>query len=395
MKALQRHPADVNLSNWQSPPFSEWAFQNVCEIVSSARIEAGPGDSLPLPQEHRALDHFRLESANRAPMNLGEFQEATQTDALIVVIDGRIAYEFYDHGMTPTTRHILMSASKSIVGLIVGILLHRGSLDLDEQISRLLPEVAHTGYRSATFRHVLDMRTGVRLSPVEQATYEAATNWVPLQQGAQVTDLRAFFTTLQSRLNPHGGPFSYVSANTDLLGWALERASGKSIAALVTELLWKPMGAECGAYVTVDRGGLARCTGGFCMTARDLARIGQLLVDGGRHRDREVIPEAWIDDIAGNGDRQAWKNGEFAKYFPYETMSYRSGWYVIHDEPQILFAMGIYGQNLFVDRANRLVIAKLSSHKVPLDYAAIALTHQAVQEIRRCLIGGPRRPLEV
>ena len=91
--------------------------------------------------------------------------------------------------------------------------------------------------------------------------------------------------------------------------------------------------------------------------------------------------------FAENGDRDAWKRGEFANGFAGMNMHYRSGWYVIDDAPKILFAMGIHGQNLFVDRANRLVIAKISSQNSPVDYQALPLTHRAFVKIRRCLLG--------
>jgi len=155
----------------------------------------------------------------------------------------------------------------------------------------------------------------------------------------------------------------------------------------VSELLWRPIGAEHAACIAVDREGAPRCTGGLCTTARDLARLGQLVVDGGSRGSRQIIPPALIHDIAANGDPEAWKNGEFAASFGSRRMSYRSGWYIIHNEPQILFAMGIHGQNLFVDRANRIVVAKLSSQDNPIDYRATALTHRAVAELRRCLAG--------
>ena len=122
------------------------------------------------------------------------------------------------------------------------------------------------------------------------------------------------------------------------------------------------------------------------MTTRDLARLGQLMVQGGRCGEQAIIPAAWIDDIRQNGDRQAWKDGEWAKLLAYRTMSYRGGWYVIDDEPKTLFAMGIHGQNLFVDQANRLVIAELSSQGSPVDLPAWRLTHQALPELRRCLL---------
>jgi CubicO group peptidase (beta-lactamase class C family) len=73
------------------------------------------------------------------------------------------------------------------------------------------------------------------------------------------------------------------------------------------------------------------------------------------------------------------------RLFGYQQICYRGGWYVIGDAPQALFAMGIYGQNLFVDPQHRLVIAKLSSQGVAVDNAAWALTHRALPELRRCL----------
>ena len=172
-----------------------------------------------------------------------------------------------------------------------------------------------------------------------------------------------------------------------MLGWAIEHATGKPCAELVSAVLWQPMGAETDAYVTLDRQGLARCAGGVCATVRDLARLGQLIVNGGRRRGRQVIPLPWIDDLAKNGDRQAWTAGEWARLFPYRNMSCRSGWYVVDDAPAMVFAMGIYGQNLFVDVPNRLIIAKLSSQAAPVDPKAWALTHRAIAQIRHYLLG--------
>jgi CubicO group peptidase (beta-lactamase class C family) len=69
------------------------------------------------------------------------------------------------------------------------------------------------------------------------------------------------------------------------------------------------------------------------------------------------------------------------------NMRYRSGWYVIDDAPQILFAMGVHGQNLFVDATNGMVIAKLSSQAQPIEPQSIWLTHKAVAEFARCFRG--------
>ena len=209
-----------------------------------------------------------------------------------------------------------------------------------------------------------------------------------LPEGATVQGLHDFFAHVKGAPAVHGGPFRYVSANTDLLGWVVERATGRPFVTLLSELLWRPMGADTDASMTLDRMGAPRCTGGMSATARDFARIGQLLIDRGRSGSVEIVPERLIADIENNGDPDAWATGEWGAAFApiSKNMSYRSGWYVINDAPQTLFAMGIHGQNLFVDRTNKIVIAKFSSLNDRVDLRALPLTHMAVAEIRRCLL---------
>jgi hypothetical protein len=172
-----------------------------------------------------------------------------------------------------------------------------------------------------------------------------------------------------------------------LLGWAIERATGQTIAALLSARIWQPMGAENPAYITLDRKGLARCAGGLCATARDFARLGQLIVDDGRRGARPIIPASVISDITDNGDADAWRNGQWGKAFASisTNMRYRSGWYLVDDQPKTMFAMGIHGQNLFIDRANRIVVAKLSSWKQRVDYVPLWATHRGFERLQRKL----------
>ena len=376
----------VDLSNWRRPPFNRWAFRNIRAILPTDPVPA-PRDAWALPvASTRPLDDFELRGAGGAALDLDAFLRASATDAIVVLHEGRVVFEAYGNGNAPRDRHILMSATKSVMGLLAGILVERGDLGVDDLASDHVPEVAATAYRGATVRHLLDMRTGVVLDAAQGHAYVAAANWDPVEPADASWNLHAFFTGLSAPHADHGGPFRYVSANTDLLGWVIERAAGRSVATLLSTLLWQPMGAAVEAAITLDRAGAARCTGGLCASARDFARLGQLVAQGGRREGVAIVPEAWIEDIAHNGDRNAWRKGEFAAAFGLRAMSYRSGWYVTHDEPTVISAMGVHGQNLFVDRANRIVVAKLSSFASPIDGAASALTHRAVDEIRRCLL---------
>jgi CubicO group peptidase (beta-lactamase class C family) len=127
----------------------------------------------------------------------------------------------------------------------------------------LVPEVGGTAYQGATMRRLLDIRAGVAFDEDYLATsgpiitYRKATNWVPLDPGEVPSDLRSFFRTMTERDGPHGGRFHYVSPNTDLLGWVIERVTGRRYPDLISALIWRPMGAARSAYITVDRLGRA------------------------------------------------------------------------------------------------------------------------------------------
>jgi CubicO group peptidase (beta-lactamase class C family) len=377
----------VTLANWRTPPFNRWAFHHVREIVPSADIPNDPDRVWRLAAAPMDLGRLEIDPG----LGFEAFLEKTSTDALVILHRGRIVFETLRSGMTRDTQHILMSVSKSMLGLVSGILASQGRIDLARPVTDLVPEVADTAYRGASLRQLLDMRAGIAFdeshnipSPAIIA-YRKSTLWGPMDPGEAPTDLRGFYRTLTKSDGPHDGRMHYVSPNTDLLGWAIERATGERYADLMSRLFWKPLGAERSAYITVDRLGAPRCAGGYCATAHDLARVGQLIVQGGRRDSAEIIPAGWIEDVFAKGDRDAWDKGDFIPYYGDLPIHYRSKWYVRHGASPLLFGMGIHGQNLFVDRAREIVIAKLSSQPLPLDADMIQLTMRAVERIREFL----------
>src|SRR3954470_14619859 len=365
----------VTLANWRAAPFNRWGFQHVRELIPTADIPNDPRRVRELSAAKTNVD-VRIEPGAGEPLTLQGVLAETDTDGFVILHRGTIIAEHYANGMTPETPHILMSFSKSMMGLLFGSL----EVDAERPITDFVPEVAETAYRDASVRHLLDMRTGVKFAEDYLATegpiveYRKATGWNALGPGEVAGDLHSFYRVLKERDGPHGGRFHYISTNSDLLGWVIERATGRRYADLMSEFVWQPIGAERSAYITVDRLGAPRCAGGMCVTARDLARVGHWMIEQ---------PTAWIEDIEKSGDRKAWDEGSFAGYFPGLPMHYRSQWYVLHGEAPLVFGVGIHGQHLFVDRKNELVIAKLSSQAQPMDAARIGLTLRAVSQIRK------------
>ena len=382
----------VTLANWRTSPFNRWAFQHVRELVPSADIPNDPATVLELPSDPVDLGTLSIESDGGGLLSFDAFLDETSTDGLVIISRGRVVFEYYANGMTPETPHILMSVSKSLLGLLAGVVTARGDLEPDRPVTDVLPEVAGTAYKGATIRQLLDMRAGVAFDEDYLASagpiiaYRKATNWQPLEPGEAPSDLRSFYREMTESGGPHGGPLHYVSPNTDLLGWVIERATGRRYADLMSELIWKPMGAGGSAYITVDRLGAPRCAGGLCATVRDLARVGQLIVQGGARGRAAIIPEGWLEDLIEGGDPEAWAAGDLADYFTGVPMRYRSQWYVQDGEAPVLFGLGIHGQYLFVDRTHGIVMSKVSSQALPLDGERIALTMRAVSRIRRFLV---------
>ncbi len=383
--------AQVTLANWRTAPFNKWAFHHVREIVPSAEIPNDPEAVTAVPMSLEDLSSLGAADDAGRSLDLDGFLEATDTDALVILKGGRIIHESYANGMDRGTPHILMSVSKSMLGLLAGILVDRGILDLERQVTDIVPEVKPTAYAGATVRDLLDMRAGITFDEDYLATsgtiieYRKATNWNPLGPGETESDLRAFYANLTEGDGPHGGRFHYVSPNTDLLGWIIERSAGARYVDLMSELLWRPMGAGRSAYITVDRLGAPRVAGGMCATARDLALVGRMVASDGAIEGRQIVPAAWIADITSAGDPDAWNAGDFAALFPGVPMHYRSKWYIERPGPSggaMLFGVGVHGQNLFVDAARDLVIAKFSSQALPLDETRIALTTRWVTGVR-------------
>jgi CubicO group peptidase (beta-lactamase class C family) len=139
------------------------------------------------------------------------------------------------------------------------------------------------------------------------------------------------------------------------------------------------MGAELDADVSVDPYGGARAAGGMCVTARDMARVGQLVAGGGGG----VIPAEFISDLRDGGDPVT---GHDLDMLP--GGAYRSSWYQPRWEPGVALAIGIHGQSIYADAGRNVVVAKQSCWPDPVVEADELLAARAGQAIAHHLKGG-------
>jgi CubicO group peptidase (beta-lactamase class C family) len=371
-------PNRASLANWREAPYCHWAFHHVREIIPSAKISNDP------------IDVWKLESGtiDTSSLGLDDAMVKTDSDAVVILHKDKLVHETYRNGMTWRDPHILMSVSKSMLGLVAGTLVERGELAENDLVTKHVPELANTAYAGAKVRDLLDMRAGVLFEEDYLATdgpiidYRFAANWNPVPKDYVASDLRSFMSLLTRSDGPHGGRFHYVSPNTDLLAWVFERATGIRYAELVSERLWRPLGAEAAGYITVDRIGGARAAGGKCLLARDLARVGMMMANGGQRDGKQVVPASWLEDIIKNGDPQAWKDGDFYNKMDQRDIHYRSKWYIQRDAEPLIFGVGIHGQFLFVDPAKKLSVAWFASRNSPLDTLSFEKTLATIEKMR-------------
>ena len=361
----------VTLANWRKAPFSAWGFRNVRQLIPTANIAAAR-QAVGLEMALEELGAIGFIGHDGKPATVGQALRATDTDALVVLRRGRIAMEWYGSGMNATTPHIVFSVSKSICGMLGGILWDRGLLDPDDRVIDYIPELESSVYAGCTVRHLLDMAVGIAFNEDYEdprgdvVRYRHAAGWDPLPAGEAPIDLRRFLAGQKPDGARHGEVFHYVSTNTDVLGWVYERACDQPYADILSEYLWAPLGAEHDGYITVDARNAMRAAGGICVTPRDLARFGEMIRRRGVADGRQVVPGAWIDDINANGDPEAWARAEMAELFP--QASYRNQWYRIDREGCVLVAFGIHGQFIYIHPEAELVIIRMASENTPLDF---------------------------
>jgi CubicO group peptidase (beta-lactamase class C family) len=382
----------LTLDNWQSAPQLHWTFQHIAEFLPTAVISRGDGPIADLPFSPTGLSAIpMLNPVTGRRTTVGRVMAATATDGWIVYRHGQILAEKYYGGMVVDTAHLLMSVSKSMIGMVAGALHDEDVLDIEAQVTAYVPPLAGSGYAGASVRDLLDMRSGISFSEeylnpaAEVRLLEQAIGWAPRTVPDLPTTMYDYLVTLHQK-SAHGGPFEYRSCETDVLGWVCEAASGLRMPELMSRVLWSRIGAQSDATIGVDSVGTGMFDGGINACLRDLVRFGVLYLTGGTSlTGAHVVAPSWIaDTFAGGIDSRA----AFAASPGDNRMPggmYRNQCWFPYPGDNVLLCLGIHGQMIYVNPAANLVAAKLSSWPLPQDAAKLFATIAAFDEIAASL----------
>ena len=354
-------------SNYFSFPKLRWTVCHLRELLPTEQVSRGIG--APSVWEYD-LDEAAIDALTFTPMGATEemsWEEslaANYTDGMLIIHEGRIIYERYSGCLDEAGKHGAMSMTKSLTGLLAEILVVEGELDDTALVESIIPELADSAFGNATVRQVMDMTTGLEYSEDYSDPnagiwiYSAAASPLPKPEGYEGPD--GYFQFLQT-VQPegeHGEAFHYKTINTDALGWIISRVTDMEVTELISERLWSRMGAEQDAYMTVDGRGVPFAGGGLSAGLRDLGRIGLLMLNEGEMNGERLFPAEVVANIREGGSREAFAS---AGYATLEGGSYRSMWWLFHNENGAFAARGVYGQTIYVDPVADMVLVRFAS----------------------------------
>lgn len=318
-------------------------------VLALASPPAATGDGWEVSSlAAEGLDQARLDALERSLIE-GQYQPP---DALVVARNGRLVYEQYWNGFGPERLHDLRSATKSITSLLAGIAMDRGHIvGADARAVTFFPEyqgLFRGDDRKAriTLAHLLAMSSGLECN-----------DWNPASAGNEEKMYRSrdwlrFVLGLPAVHEP-GEVRSYCTGGVVLLGDVVARAAAQTIPAFSRDALFAPLGITRFEWQARPEGGTD--TGGHLrLRPRDLAKVGQLLLDKGRWHGVQVVSSSWVETSTASRGRLG--DSE------YGDLWWRNTFRVSGAPFEAIFARGNGGQYLFVFPALRMVALFMGSH---------------------------------
>lgn len=294
---------------------------------------------------------------------------------VMVLQHGRIRVQRYAGDFGPTQRWTSFSMAKSVTSTLLGIARQRGDIHaLSDPLARYVPELKGSAYATVSVRQLLTMTSGVRWNE----DYSDPKSDVSQMYRSACRHGQAHVLPYLSRLPrayPAGTHWNYNTAETDLLGVLVQRATHQSLARMLAKRIWKPYGMAADAYWLTDACS-GRNTGGSGLSATlaDYARLGQFILDGGRIAGHAVVSGDWLEAAL----RKHEDVGEPGRGYGYQWWTYDDGSYA---------AIGIFGQLLYIDPHSDLVIVQLANWSSAVGKAAIAARHAFVEAVERGAAG--------
>ncbi|MGM0900523.1 MAG: serine hydrolase domain-containing protein [Bacillota bacterium] len=372
----------VTSKNAYQLPYLRWAMHHTRQLRPTVSVWRGNGIPNPLESEPHDLEGIVFIDDQGQSTTLGETLNNSNTDAFLVMHRGKVVYEKYFIGMKPHQQHGLASVTKSFVGILMAIEIHKGTVKATDKVEVYIPELAKSAFGDATIQQLLDMEVDC-VYPIffpednyidnQRKVLLTAMGSIPVSEGYRgPRTIYEFLATIR-KSREHGSLFMYSNGPTETLGWILRRVSGMSLAELLSQQIWSKLGMEEDAYFAVDAVGTEQACGGLNATLRDLARFAEMVRNDGFFNGKEIVPKVVINDIRKGGKRDLFAASNRAK--ARQGFSYHNQWWHTHNRFGAIEANGLYGQRIHIAPLAEMVIVQLSTYPGHSDETSKLLTN--------------------
>jgi CubicO group peptidase (beta-lactamase class C family) len=303
------------------------------------------------------------------------FDGSAKTEGAVVMVDGKVVYERYAAGYDASKRHLNYSVSKSVGSALLGIAVRDKLVALDASLCTYLkvPEGASPSLCTTKVADLVHMTSGLAWN--ENYDNPNTSNVLPMLYGDEAD--MGMYAAMRARAAVADTVWNYSSGESNILARVLRAALGsQNMRAWANEKLFIPAGLKSVVF-EADRSGTLMFSSGVFMTPRDMARFGQLYLDGGKLDGVQVLPEAWVtfsqqpaspvsiprkktsDALAERGGSYGasfWLNSATAEA-PLDTLLYPTA-------PRDTYcAQGQWGQRICIVPSSKMVVVRVGNDR--------------------------------
>lgn len=370
---MNKFPEDkdkqVTRRNWTIAPYNRYAMCNINEVSQTRRINGSRAKNNLKYNLDNGINEMLITDHDGTKYQFDNYLKLSNVDGIIISKDNEILYEKYLGALDERKPHMLMSASKTFTAICTLILSEQGIIDLNEQITTIIPELADTAYDGYTIQNALDMQIPVKFSEdyddpnAEIWDYAVAMGGIESQEyQTEIPSIYNFLMNLQPLDCDDKDTFRYVTPTTDVIAWIIKRVTGKNLSTLFEELIYNDIDSEYDAYWQLDPLGSETAGTGLNLTLRDAYRLAQKMLDN-------FNGKAQIGDVKLNNCIEYSK--QFTNNFARSNQNAnidRQGWayanqiWYSNNNDDVFMAIGFQGQLFYMNPKKNIVIVKFCSN---------------------------------
>jgi CubicO group peptidase (beta-lactamase class C family) len=344
-----------------------YMFSNLAAVMPTMRVARGGEVSNLDYQPNPSIANISA-TTHLGTLSLAELMEHedSRLRGIVVVQKGNIVFESYP-GMQENSSHLWMSSSKTITSLLVELLEQQGLINTQAFITDYMDEFLNTDWENVKVENLLHMSSGMDLeekpdtvsapsSPVARAFMTALAGNAGDKNSETISDIMKEVRALRA---PNEA-FEYSTFNTMMLGYLIERVTGKCFTDIFSELVWSKVGMEGDGIMALTPHGDILNGGIFSSRLRDMARFGLLYTPSWSKVSKEqIVTNEYLTKIQTADRQDQFMLGqigpEIAEQFNTQKLHNAYQWDAVFEDGD-MYKCGRNGQCLYVSPSRDIVV---------------------------------------